>query len=70
MIRGAEMLVVMKVVSLGFDLDSGDLKKLPNIWEYSGYILCAGTSVFGVWTSFDDYRKIYENSVWVRAFIN
>lgn len=61
------MLVVMKVISIGFDLDSGNVMQLPNVWEYTGYILCPGTSVFGVWTSFTDYQNIFLNPVWVRS---
>lgn len=59
------MLVVMKVVSVAFDLDFGTIKKLPNIIEYNGYTLCVGTSVFGTWFSFQDYQNIYRNPVWV-----
>uniref|UniRef100_A0A1B6KJ60 Protein-serine O-palmitoleoyltransferase porcupine n=2 Tax=Graphocephala atropunctata TaxID=36148 RepID=A0A1B6KJ60_9HEMI len=63
-IRGPEMLVVMKVVSIAFDLDSGAVKRLPNIWEYGGYVLCVGTSVFGAWCSFQDYQNIFHNPIW------
>lgn len=64
------MLVVMKVISIAFDLDSGALKQLPNVWEYNGYVLCAGTSVFGVWTSFHEYQNIFQSPVWVRKPID
>ncbi|XP_054281260.1 protein-serine O-palmitoleoyltransferase porcupine [Macrosteles quadrilineatus] len=63
-IRGPEMLVVMKVVSIAFDLDSGSLRSFPSVWEYCGYVLCVGTSVFGVWCSFNDYLNIYVSPVW------
>ncbi|XP_046682940.1 protein-serine O-palmitoleoyltransferase porcupine isoform X2 [Homalodisca vitripennis] len=63
-IRGPEMLAVMKVISIAFDLDSGVIKRLPNLWEYSGYVLCVGTSVFGAWCSFQDYLNIYINPIW------
>lgn len=64
-IRGAEMLVVMKVISLGFDVDHGSVTQLPSVFEYAGYVLCVGTSVFGPWVSFQDYVTIYKNPVWV-----
>lgn len=63
-IRGAEMLVVMKVISLGFDVDLGSVKHLPSVPEYTGYVLCVGTSVFGPWVSFQDYLAIYKTPIW------
>lgn len=35
-IRGPQMLIVMKSVSLGFDLDIGTIQKIPNLVQYSG----------------------------------
>lgn len=64
-IRGAEMLVVMKVISVGFDVDLGSVMQLPSVFEYVGYVLCVGTSVFGPWVSFQDYLAIYKNPIWV-----
>lgn len=35
-IRGPQMIVVMKSVSLGFDLDIGTIRDIPNLFQYSG----------------------------------
>lgn len=35
-IRGPQMIVIMKSVSLGFDLDIGTIEKIPNLVQYSG----------------------------------
>lgn len=35
-IRGPQMIIVMKSVSLGFDLDIGTIEKIPNLVQYSG----------------------------------
>uniref|UniRef100_A0A1B6EDG5 Protein-serine O-palmitoleoyltransferase porcupine n=1 Tax=Clastoptera arizonana TaxID=38151 RepID=A0A1B6EDG5_9HEMI len=63
-IRGVEMLIVMKIISLAFDLDSGIVKEFPNMTSYFGYILCPGNVVFGPWVSFNVYRKIFVNPLW------
>lgn len=64
-VRGPEMLVVMKVVSIAFDMDRNVLKQLPSCSQYCGYVLCVGTSVFGAWVSYDDYQNIFHNPRWV-----
>lgn len=66
-VRGPEMLVVMKVVSIAFDMDRNVLKQLPSCPQYCGYVLCVGTSVFGAWVSYDDYQNIFHNPPWVSS---
>lgn len=63
-IRGPQMIIVMKSVSLGFDLDIGTIENIPEFVEYSGYMLCPGTCIFGPWTSFNDYLSIYRQPKW------
>lgn len=63
-IRGAQMLVAMKVISVAFDTDFGALQCLPSLAEYAGYIFCVGTCVFGPWVSYRDYMSIYTKPLW------
>lgn len=65
-IRGAQMLIAMKVISVAFDADFGVLQHIPTPVQFAGYILCAGTCVFGPWVPFRDYMAIYNNKpFWV-----
>lgn len=63
-IRGAQMLVAMKVISVAFDADFGALQSLPSPAEYIGYVLCVGTCVFGPWVPYRDYLAIYNRPLW------
>lgn len=49
------MVLAMKLISFAFDLDSGAIHNLPNIFEYFGYAFHVGTVVFGPWISYQDY---------------
>lgn len=69
MIRGAQMLIAMKVISLAFDMDFGILQTIPNGFEFLGYVLSVGNSVFGPWVSYKDYLLIYYKSQWVIFFL-
>ena len=64
-IRGAQMLVAMKVISIAFDADFGALQCLPSPAEFTGYVLCVGTCVFGPWVPYRDYISIFNKPVWV-----
>ncbi|CAG0881195.1 unnamed protein product [Darwinula stevensoni] len=57
MIRGAQMLLLMKVISVGFDLDSGKISSFLNPLEFMGYIFHVGSAIFGPWISYEDYCK-------------
>ena len=73
-IVGAQMVLSMKLISLAFDLDFAmdqDKKENeegfphPSIFEYFGYALCPGNTIFGPWIPYKDYLNIFHNSVWV-----
>lgn len=68
---GAQMILMMKVISVGFDLDQGTLFSLPDPLEYFGYTFCVGTSIFGPWVSFTSYMTMLQphQPVRLRAFI-
>ncbi|XP_026223914.1 protein-serine O-palmitoleoyltransferase porcupine-like [Anabas testudineus] len=59
-IRGTQMVVAMKAISLAFDLDRGAVSSLPSPSEFLGYILFVGTVVFGPWISFPNYKNALE----------
>lgn len=59
------MIVVMKVISLGFDLDVAKPKEFPNFVTYIGYILCPSSVILGPWHSLSEYKSIFETRVWV-----
>uniref|UniRef100_A0A672ZP32 Porcupine O-acyltransferase n=1 Tax=Sphaeramia orbicularis TaxID=375764 RepID=A0A672ZP32_9TELE len=54
-IRGSQMVVAMKAISLAFDLDRGTVSSLPSPAEFLGYIFFVGTAVFGPWITFSSY---------------
>ncbi|XP_065559932.1 protein-serine O-palmitoleoyltransferase porcupine-like isoform X2 [Artemia franciscana] len=62
-IRGAQMLISMKVISIGFDIDSNHLLSVPMPMDFFGYIFCVGTIIFGPWTRFSDYAMIGHNKL-------
>uniref|UniRef100_A0A8C5HD74 Protein-serine O-palmitoleoyltransferase porcupine-like n=1 Tax=Gouania willdenowi TaxID=441366 RepID=A0A8C5HD74_GOUWI len=56
-IRGSQMVVAMKAISVAFDVDRGAVGRLPSLPEYLGYVLFVGTVVFGPWISFSTYMN-------------
>lgn len=91
-IRGAQMILTMKAISVAFDYDEEKTKKSspsatsnkktnvkrqdvditakPSVLEYFGFALCPGTCVFGPWTTYKDYMKIFESPHWVNLFVS
>ncbi|XP_057711666.1 protein-serine O-palmitoleoyltransferase porcupine-like [Corythoichthys intestinalis] len=55
-IRGSQMVVAMKAISLAFDLDRGVVSTLPTPIEFLGYVLFVGNVVFGPWISYATYK--------------
>uniref|UniRef100_A0A4W4ENR4 Porcupine O-acyltransferase n=1 Tax=Electrophorus electricus TaxID=8005 RepID=A0A4W4ENR4_ELEEL len=58
--RGSQMVVAMKAISLAFDLDKGIVENVPSPIEFMGYIYFVGTVIFGPWISFNSYRDTVE----------
>ncbi|XP_041350006.1 protein-serine O-palmitoleoyltransferase porcupine-like isoform X2 [Gigantopelta aegis] len=75
MIRGAQMILSMKIISLAFDFGSGAVMDLPNIFEYLGYCLNVGTVIFGPWISYKEYigllqpNRLYFSLGWMLKLI-
>ncbi|XP_058059274.1 protein-serine O-palmitoleoyltransferase porcupine [Anopheles bellator] len=60
-IRGTQMILLMKVLSLCFDTDENSaLLKQLNVLSYAGYVLCPANVVLGPWISFSDYLSIWK----------
>lgn len=64
-IRGPQMVVLMKLVSVGFDLDASSIPALPGPLEFLGYTLNPGTVLFGPWLSFNSYMHVLQPMAWV-----
>lgn len=45
------------------------LAKMPSIFEYFGYALCPGTTVFGPWVSYKEYMDIFKTPKWNFAWL-
>ncbi|XP_037832734.1 protein-serine O-palmitoleoyltransferase porcupine isoform X2 [Kryptolebias marmoratus] len=58
--RGSQMVVAMKAISLAFDLDRGVVASVPSPIEFMGYIYFVGTVIFGPWISFNSYKEALE----------
>ncbi|XP_066500476.1 protein-serine O-palmitoleoyltransferase porcupine [Hoplias malabaricus] len=59
--RGSQMVVAMKAISLAFDLDKGTVESVPSPVEFMGYIYFVGTVIFGPWISFSSYREAVQS---------
>uniref|UniRef100_A0A8C9QTA6 Protein-serine O-palmitoleoyltransferase porcupine n=1 Tax=Scleropages formosus TaxID=113540 RepID=A0A8C9QTA6_SCLFO len=59
--RGSQMVVAMKAISLAFDLDRGTVPTVPSPVEFMGYIYFVGTVIFGPWVSFNSYKEAIES---------
>ncbi|XP_022107837.1 protein-serine O-palmitoleoyltransferase porcupine-like isoform X2 [Acanthaster planci] len=57
-IRGSQMILVMKVISLAFDLDQGVVEEVPEFLAYLGYTFNLATVIFGPWISFSAYLRL------------
>ncbi|XP_055937024.1 protein-serine O-palmitoleoyltransferase porcupine-like isoform X2 [Argiope bruennichi] len=53
-IRGCQMLLSMKIISLGFDTGYTD-KQMPSLLPCFGYLFHVGTVIFGPWISYSSY---------------
>ncbi|XP_032822479.1 protein-serine O-palmitoleoyltransferase porcupine isoform X1 [Petromyzon marinus] len=60
--RGAQMIVAMKAISLGFDMDRGLVPGLPSPLQFMGYIYFVGTIIFGPWTSYHQYLNAIDSA--------
>lgn len=59
------MVLVMKLISLAFDLDKGVTSR-PNILEYFGYSVSVSSVIFGPFMTYSDYCQILVGKRMVR----
>lgn len=59
------MIAAMKIISYGFDIDSGRIDKNLDIFSFLGYCLCPANSIIGPWVPFTEYISIFEKPKWV-----
>ncbi|NP_001161633.1 porcupine-like protein [Saccoglossus kowalevskii] len=57
-IRGSQMMLTMRIISLGIDMDRDTVKELPNPITYLGYCFFVGSIIFGPWISYEQYIQI------------
>jgi O-palmitoleoyl transferase len=60
-IRAAQMLIAMRAISLGFQLDDKSISSLPEPLAYFGYLFHVGTVAFGPWVPYKDYANMENN---------
>lgn len=58
-VRGSQMVLVMKLISLGFDMDKGTTPR-PNIVEYLGYSVSVSSVIFGPFLTYSDYCQLFD----------
>lgn len=56
------MTIMMKLISLGFDLESGRLVEIPDLFNAFCYLFSVPTTVFGPWISYRDHQRIFDRS--------
>ncbi|XP_045760367.1 protein-serine O-palmitoleoyltransferase porcupine [Maniola jurtina] len=74
-IRGVQMIVAMKIISVAIELDRGLFKQMLNPVEFGGYVLCPANCILGPWISFQTYNQYLEvkflTSRWIKIiFVN
>ena len=57
-IRGSMMVVAMKVISIGFDVDEKRISASILPWEYFGFVFCPANTVFGPFVQYHTYCEI------------
>ncbi|RUS85801.1 hypothetical protein EGW08_006430 [Elysia chlorotica] len=68
-IRGGQIILSMKIISLGIDVSQGDIADLPNVFEFLGYCFNVGSVIFGPWISYSQYYQLVENDNNMNGFM-
>ena len=55
------MVLSMKIISFTFDVEKDLTTELPGILEYSGYVLCPSSIIFGPFMTYKDYCQILQH---------
>ncbi|XP_062502747.1 protein-serine O-palmitoleoyltransferase porcupine-like [Corticium candelabrum] len=67
-IRGSIMIVAMKTISIGFDLDECRLNEIPGIVAFSGFVLSPANSVFGPFVQYRMHLNLLDDRPLSRAW--
>ncbi|CAG7730597.1 unnamed protein product [Allacma fusca] len=68
-IRGIHMIIVLKTVSLCYDVGAKGVTEPPPFINYLGYLFCPANIIFGPWMPFKTYCKIYERRRWAFSWV-
>ena len=55
------MVLTMKIISFSFDVEKGVIAEFPGLLEYSGYVLCPSSIIFGPFMMYKDYCQILQH---------
>jgi hypothetical protein len=64
------MVLSMKIISFSFDAEKGVTAEFPGVLEYSGYVLCPSSIIFGPFMMYKDYCQILHHRPLVRVCRN
>lgn len=59
-IRGIQMLVALKFISIAFDVGDRTLPRCPGVLTTWGYVLCPANVMWGPWCSVADYVRLHQ----------
>jgi hypothetical protein len=59
-VRGIQMIMVLKILSVSSDASTRQLKSPPPFVDYLGYIFCPANVAFGPWVPFSVYMRLFE----------
>lgn len=68
-LRGCLMIIVMKIISLAFDIDATKTKELPGVIPFMGYLLCPASVILGPWHAFNEYTNLFETIEWNLKYV-
>ncbi|XP_026472797.1 protein-serine O-palmitoleoyltransferase porcupine [Ctenocephalides felis] len=63
-VRSVYMILVMKIISLAYDIKIGRLSSQPNFIAYCGFLLCPANSIFGPWMTYKQYLSVFYKPIW------
>ena len=61
------MILAMKAISVGFDIDSKQVIRPPSVSGFLGYVFHPGSIIFGPWVSYSEYAdfRLYKQKKFV-----
>ena len=59
------MIMVLKALSVCYEVSNFSRPVIPPLLDYAGYILCPATIIFGPWIPLNTYYRVFEKHKWV-----